>query len=77
MYQAVRSHLRAMHEETSPVALCDHFCDQTGGKGKERTGKDRTNRTLQTLECCSLNWGNRWNSELSKNGHFSLLISGP
>ena len=43
MYQAVRSHLRAMHEETSPVALCDHFCDQNRW---ERIGRDRLHEKL-------------------------------
>jgi hypothetical protein len=51
--------------------------NRLGGKGKERTGKDRTNITLQAADIASNCGETIAIASVVKNGDFSLLISGP
>jgi hypothetical protein len=53
------------------------FVTGLGGKGKERTGKYRTNRTLQAVDIATNCGETVAIARVVKNGVFSLLISGP
>src|SRR5687768_12993716 len=53
------------------------FVTGTGEKEQERTGKDRTNRTLQAVDIATKCGESIAITSVVKNGVFSLLISGP
>jgi hypothetical protein len=59
------------------AAFVTIFVTGISGKEKERTGKHRTNRTLQPLEIATKCGETIAIASFFKNGRFSLLISGP
>jgi hypothetical protein len=53
------------------------FVTRLHRKGRERTGKNRTNRTLQAVDIASDYGETIAITSFCKNGRFSLLIIGP
>jgi hypothetical protein len=53
------------------------FVTRQGGKEQERTGKNRTNRTLQAVDIATNCGETIAKASVVKNCQFSLLISGP